>query len=192
MSAERRIELPDEYSWKELDSIKARFPMPQNWFFKEAVAPGTKAFFISREPIQGDSFTASLAGMRYKTNRPEGFFTTGLSINVFPDFYRRMRRSPAAVAREFMNNSPKELTPESRVSFVRDSAITTLRRFFRSDVPVIMGRKMGPTNYYIEFSANTSTQTLYTMMFETPSDKWENDIEIARMMIENRQLDQSV
>lgn len=194
MSLENRSELPTGYIWKECGSIKAKFPMPQDWFFKTQTVPGTRAFFMTREPIIADSLRLFSVGreMLYQTSSPEGYFKTGLSINVFPDFYRRTRRSPSAVARDYMDNPSKEMIPTSQILRQRDGHLITLRRLFRVNAQNVMGKRMESTNYYIEFTANDSTQTLYTIMFETPSENWQGDEEIARTMIENRVLDKTI
>jgi len=192
MSPEKKGELPTGYIWRECSSIKAKFPMPQDWFFKAETAPGTQGFFMTREPIHGESFIKQLGEVSLKTTRPEGYLKTGLAINVLPDFYRRTKRSPAAVARNFMNNPPKEMMPTSQFTRFKDGPLITLRRFFRSEALIVMGRKMDPTNYYIEFTAKELTGTMYNILFETPSEKWQEDAAIARIMIENRVLDKSL
>jgi len=194
MSTEREGELPSGYTWRECGPIKAKFPMPQEWFFKELASRNTQNFFMSREQIQiKDEFLISSpgGGIDLKTTNPEGYFKTGLTVNVFFNTYKNLRRTASAMAGYFMEDPPKELIPTSQIIRQRDGNLIIYRRFFRSEIPVLRGIKMVPANYYVEFTANNRTDTAYHVMFETPSEKWGEDEAIARMMIENRVLDQS-
>lgn len=91
-----------------------------------------------------------------------------------------------------MEKPPKELSPISQIVRQRDGSLIALRRFFRSEAQNVLGRSTEATNYYIEFTANGLTDTAYYIMFETPSEKWKEDAEIAKIMIENRALNKEI
>lgn len=191
MPPDRRGEIPSGYTWKECPSIRAKFLMPETWFFKQESAPGTQGFFLTREVISGDSFTVSTGNIALRTTNPRGYFITGLSINVLSNLYQIAGIRPSVMAGRYMT-SQADLTPTSQMTQQKEGSLFVFRRYFRSGSRVVMGQRMEPTNFYIEFTGNDLTGTAYHMAFETPSVKWGEDAKIAKIMIERRVLDPNI
>ncbi len=189
MTAEQRPEIPQGFTWKDCTGINARFPMPETWFFKQEASPTTLGYFLTREPIAGESFYVGVGGITLKTTKPEGFFKTGLSVNTIPHFDRITRHRPSRFGKLFIGNPRTALIPTSRATEERNGKLMTFRRFFRSNPLKVMGQRLEPTHYYVEFTANDSTGAAYIIMFETPSRMWKEDQQTARTMIEKRILD---
>ena len=175
MSIDSRTELPPGYTWQECPEIRASFPKPDGWFYKHERARGTLAYFITREPI-GNVPNMTVA------------YKTGLSVNVFPNFTDRIRRSPSQFAKYYMR-SQKELIPDGRPTTTQDGDLVTCRGHFRYLGGLIMGKKAGRFNTYIEVTGNDRTHTAYMISFESSPELWEQDREIGQIIIDNRILD---
>lgn len=76
MTSERRPEIPTGFVWKGLSGTKGEVPMPEGWFYLNLNAPGTRAYFLTPEPLA-------------KT----GILTRGLTVNLYLGFGRRLGRS---------------------------------------------------------------------------------------------------
>lgn len=122
------------------------------------------------------------------TSEPEGYFKTGLSVNVFPRVGRGIQI--ADMKHSFMNN--RDLMPTSAIVSTEEGPLRTARRFFRGRRGKVFGIEVPELNLYNEFTHNTQTGTIYVLTFETPSEKWESDEEIARTMLKSRVLDPKI
>lgn len=194
MSPEGHVELPKGFAWKECNPVRAKFPMHETWFFKAESAPGTHAFFLTREPIIGESYRESFGNVGLITGPPETYFKTGLSVNVLARVDQRMRIKPSRMAEKYIEEymeTQRLLIPLSQITRQKDGPLHTLRRQFRmSGIPVVLGVQLTePITFYMEATGNDQTGTFYVIVFETPSAKWEQDAETAKVMIENRILD---
>lgn len=184
MSSEQRGEIPSGYIWKDLPGINARFPMPDTWFFMGIEAPGTYAFFITRESIP-----------------QRGIFTTGVTVNAFLKFGNKMPGSAVDFAREVLQTLPM-VQPISNVEVVEDGPLTICRRLFILPIErymttpsfhgEIVTKLMPPSHFYYMAACNRETHTAYIAWFETPSTKWKEDRQIAEIMISNAVLDKNI
>lgn len=183
MRLEQKNEIPSGYVWKECLEINAYFPMPDKWFFLAIHKNDTLAFFMTKESIP-----------------QQGMFITGLSINVFQGIKQKTGKSAVEFTEGLMRTFP--LIPLSRITKIEDNPLVIFRRFFtmpiaqRVLIPQFgketIGKLMAPTNFYVETVANRKTDTAYIVQFETPVEKWEEDRQIARVMVENGILDKSI
>ncbi|MBI2326701.1 hypothetical protein HYU92_00105 [Candidatus Curtissbacteria bacterium] len=190
MPPDSKSEVPQGYMWRECTDIGARFLMPESWFFKEEFAPGTFAYFITREvipnaPSQEIRFSG---GITFRTTGSESFYSTGLVIHALPNFSQRRGIKPSKISKDSIEQPTEPLISVGRYKFRQDGPLAIYRGFFRDDGMVFLGKEHGPKHYYIEMVGNDRTGTLYTMIFETPSERWQDDEEIARRMIDNRVL----
>ncbi len=178
MTCEQQPEIPNGFTWKDLTAIQGKIPMPTDWFSKERVDGKVRSYFLTREPITSDS--------------PEGFFTTGLSMYIAPRVNQDFNRPPSEVAKRFVTKQ-KEMTPVSDYEIKLDGKLVVCRRNFTIGRKFLVGgRIIEPMNVYAEATGNDHTGTLFTMIFESPIEKWPEDKEIGCVMINNRVLSQEI
>lgn len=166
-------EVPHGFKIAVCSGINATVPMPETWFFKQESEYNTRAYFMTREAIRGDNM--------YVT----GFFLNALS---------RVQRSgtlPSLLAEKFIEGQPM-MEPTSDIEVITDGPLTTLRRSFSNNGGVVEGGLMEPTSFYLSATSNDRRDIAYLAMFETPTEKWEEDESIARTMIDNLVLDPRV
>lgn len=192
MTPDRRSEIQTGYILKELSPVGAKFYMPESWFFKPESVPGTHAYFMTRERISGEPRTLGQGRFQLRTTTPEGFFTTGLSVNVHDNAGRRLGMKASDMARGFLRKPPPTIIPTSQPTEKTEGDLVVARRLFRTHQLVVSGRSSPPKTLYIELTGNTRTDTLYIIIFETPSDKWTEDREIASTMVDRRILDERI
>jgi hypothetical protein len=164
-------ELPPGYSWQRLEEVMAAFPKPDRWFFRYDRVRGGHYYYISREPCEGDDQ-----------------FETGLSINVLPSLSERLGVSPEDIIIEMLIDKTMEAIDQPYI--INDPPFITMRAFMKSSgVPNRATGNVAPDlRYYRDVTVNTQTRTGYLMTFETPPDLWDQDQEIARVMVDRRIL----
>ncbi len=178
-------ELPQGFAWKDMAFCRGTIPMPQDWHFRQdPMGPLTRIFFITREAITGPPLVLT-PGALFVPEDTRGFFQTGLTIYVHRDAVQAFKAKPSELVNQFAREFDLHI-PESDPTISQEGNLLVVRIFFRSREKSPLGISSPPTKLYIETSGNDSTGTFYMMTFETPSDKWSNDQEIARVMIENR------
>jgi hypothetical protein len=169
---QERGELPQDFSWQEAPSLRARFPIPDGWYFKEEARGNTRACFITREPIDH-----------------KGVFVVGLTVNSILNVREATGYSPSAFAKAFMTTQ-REMSPLSDIDALRDSPLVIYRRDFQA-VTVAGVAVKDPPRIYAEATGNDSTGTAYILLFESPLSMWKQNEQIGRVIIENRILDKS-
>ena len=178
-------ELPQGFAWKDMAFCRGTIPMPQDWHFRQdPMGPLTRVFFITREAITGSPLVLT-PGALFVPEDTTGFYQTGLAIHVQRDAVQIFKVKPSELVRKFAREFDLHIL-ESDPVFSQKGNLLTVRSFFRSRDKSPLRINLPPTKLYMEISGNDSTGTFYTMTFETPSDKWSNDQEIARVMVENR------
>lgn len=192
MSPDRRNEIPDGYILKECFPVGAKFYMPQTWFFRSEGELGTYGYFMTRERITGQSQTLGEGGIMLRTTTPEGFFTTGLSVNVINGAEQKLGIRATEMAQGFLRRPPQVVIPTGPVIEKREGELIIARRFCKTPVLSTSGRSFPPKILYMELTGNARTDTLYIISFETPSDKWNEDREVALTMVERRILDERI
>ena len=187
MSTEIRAELPPGFSWREVPQLRAAFTMPDGWVFRYENAFGTQACFITRESILAERFSTSPEGVRQQVQEGKGY-KTGLSVNSFEAIAKKLGVSPAIFARSALTTN-SFLIPEGRLEISQDGPLHIQRGYFRSGNRLLASRGMPPIKYYMETVGNNQTDRAYVLMFETPAELWEQDRNIAEVVINNRVLD---
>lgn len=111
-------EIPDGFIQKLLPEINAPFLMPDTWFYAYQHVPGTYAYFLTAESLQN-----------------KGIYTTGLTVNAFPQFAQRTGRSPTSFARELLSQihlAQDDLYPADDMVILKDRPFTMSKRTFVS------------------------------------------------------------
>lgn len=142
--------------------------------YKEEVKGDTRAYFMTRESIA-----------------QRGRFDTGIAVNVLSGIRKKVKTSPSLYAHSFMT-SQTDMRPTSEIVMSNDGSLRVARRYFEITPGIKHGVRFEHKNLYVEATANDQTDRVYFIMFETPASKWQEDAGIARMMIDNRVLDQSI
>ncbi len=192
MTQDRGGEIPQGFVLRHLPEVNAQFPMPETWFYKHETTDTNLGFFLTREPIVIDQYRYRRSGsVGLKTSNPEGFFQTGLSLNVTLHFDALRKIEPSRFARRFMTNIPPITIPTSRAVETINGDLVTVRRFVKIAAQTIMGVRSNGISMYMEATGNDATGTVYLAQFETPTELWAENEEIAKIMIEGRVLDQT-
>ena len=145
LAGEERPPAPEGFSWKTIDSVKAAFLVPKGWHFLEETHGDTHSFFISEEDI----------GV-------VGEFRTGLTVNV----QRLKRESATSYAKLFIENL---------------SAIGKVQERWQSEEGVmrLYGARIHvtgdppPFTEHVLAIGNGRTNTIYTIIFESPDLLWD-------------------
>ena len=172
MSVDNKPELPQGYSWRDCRGVGASFPVPDGWQSKKVMVVGTVGFAFYERPD------------------PRHGFLTGLEMNVqlgiddeVPSLLEIVRINLAGVREQGGFSIVGEPIEEE------DGPFSVVRAFMKSTSLLVHGRLMEPKRCYVEGTVNRNTRKGYLINFHTPVERWEQDEETARLMIEKRILD---
>ncbi len=172
MVIDAKTELPHGFTMKLCPSIRAQFPMPLDWFYREEENSIMRSCYLTRDLI-----------------RPSVLFTTGLTVFAEKNIKKKHGYTPLVRARSYMDTQT-EMQPIGDWKMNSKGRLVTFRGFFQTDSRTVNRQLIQPATYYVEATANDRTDTVYYITFETPTSKWEQDAEIAHTMIDNRILDE--
>lgn len=100
---------------------------------------------------------------------------------------------PSEFARDFMDTVLEQgIIPLGETDITEDYPFITYRRFLQLPPSVHMDPRSGPVNNYTEVTGNDSTGTAYYIQFESPLSRWAEDLEVGKVILENRILDKSL
>lgn len=133
---EKRAEIPQGYNWTFCPDIKAFFPTPDTWFYKEEVKGDTRAYFMTRESIA-----------------QRGRFDTGIAVNVLSGIRKKVKTSPSLYAHSFMT-SQTDMRPTSDIVMSNDGSLRVARRYFEITPGIKHGVRFEHKNLYVEATAN--------------------------------------
>ena len=160
-------EAPMGYVWKWCKSIQAGFLLPNGWFFKEVGDEETKAFFITKEPID-----------------KENLYNTGFSANVIKNSLKKTSMIPSEYAKKFIDRM-KSLTQASGVGLISvGNYFKGKGGFFRSKP-----KGLGIIVQYMLVLGNDTTGTLYIFSFESPEVNWDNEWKSGSIIMNNLALE---
>ncbi len=162
-------EAPEGFYWQKVKKLNCTLPVPYGWFLSQEEVDGVIAVFVSRENI------AEL-----------GKLETGLTVNV----YRKLRDiSAEAYALRFMKNleNPAIRNVTEKWETVR-GPLRIYGCCYNTDG--ITDEKAITTQ--VVTMANTATNTLYIMWFESPSEKWEETWKTGQVLLGRITVDESM
>ncbi|GEM_PF-3092235 len=198
MTIDRRPEIPSGYILKELPGINASMSMPETWFYSshQLFAYGSfLALTMSSDLIQFGLKDVKTEAhfMTRESIAQNGIFTTGVSVNIFPDFSEKMG-STEKFAKEFLEKPPPFLLPLRPVTIEEDGPLVIARRFiimpFEQTIPIpsfhggVVTKQVPPLHFYYMVIGNRETDAACVATFETPSLKWKDDRKVAETMID--------
>jgi hypothetical protein len=154
---------PEGFSWKRVEEIKASFLMPKGWHYRLDTKGKTTAAFITREKIE--------------KGKP---FLVGLSVNVVRD---RMDPPAEKLARLIAEQFGKIGKVEDTVKVNRGKLKGSGGRL------TVAGKNL--TMQFLVL-ANTETNTLYIIQFESPEKEWKEAWKVGKAMMEKMALGDEV
>jgi hypothetical protein len=143
------VELPTDFTWRELKAIGAWFPVPKPWFYVGHQINDTRAFLLSRDDF-----------------RRRNFFKTGLSINAVFKMSEKLGQAPSQWE---VGNSQQVVayTSLNNVTRISEGPFYTTRQLFTGlDTDIHM-----QVNLSVELTGNEQTGTGYLIYFQTPTDE---------------------
>jgi hypothetical protein len=156
-------EPPKGFSWKKVDEIKASFLMPDGWHYRLDSKGKTTAVFITREKIE------------------EGkLFKTGLSVNV-------VRGLKDGTAEKLAQSTVAALAKEGKVEDAFDVKVGKLKG---SGGRLTISSKNVTMQFLV--LANTTTNTLHIIQFESPEKEWKEAWKTGMTIMEKLGLDDDV
>ncbi len=156
-------EPPNGFSWKKVAEIKAALLMPKGWHYRLDTKGKTTAAFITREKIE--------------EGKP---FRTGLSVHVL-----RQRKNPTA---EKLAQSMVE--GFGKMGKVEDSFKVNSGKLKGSGGRLTVSAKNVTMQFLV--LANTATNTLYIIQFESPEKEWQEAWKMGKVIMEKLALDDDV
>lgn len=154
---------PDGFNWKYLPESSLAVLAPNNWNFKSEQDKTTKAYFITLENIDKD-----------------GSYKTGLSINVIQGKSKNASQYAKGLAGTIM--ADKKVTKAGEVTERTEGDLTFYEFQYEASHPTYDG------TVHNLIVANKATNTLYAIIFESPSDQWDEAWKIGQVMIEQTQF----
>jgi len=142
---------PEGFTWKSLSEIKAYFLIPNGWYFNYEKNKNTHAYFITKED--------------YKTT-PTNQYITGISINV-------VTKIKNINVKKYLKDFIKKLKQITKV--INESNEINFGPFSQYNLQYISYSKELNKNIKIHevLIANSKTNCLYFIMFETPEELWD-------------------
>ena len=178
-SVDSRSEIPQGMVWKEVPAIKAKFPMPQTWFFHQDIVSDTTGIAISRENMAATKM-----------------FVTGLSLNAVRHFDRKtipgkpLNEKPSETGLRILKQQ-RDMEKIGRVVQTVEGPLISYKQLLQYQKATPAGSVI-PMRFYSEFTGNDETGTFYIAYFETPVGLWHKYGEIGTTMIDRKILDPSV
>ncbi|HEX8328512.1 MAG TPA: hypothetical protein VF629_13295 [Hymenobacter sp.] len=159
---------PMGYHWQQLPEVKAAMLLPYTWSYKADRSPDAQAYFLTRERIM-----------------PGKQFTTGMSVNVVQKISAKSKQRAADYAQAFSARTGRGAGQQ--VLGQENKAQGPLRMYgvrYR-----VASDPAGPKIMQQWAIANTSTDTFYLLLFESPEKDWAQAWKLGETMITQVRLD---
>ena len=159
---------PAGFHWQPLPEVKAAMLLPDGWYYKAEHPKGTDAYFLSQEEI-GEASE----------------FQTGMSLNIVAKVKAKTNRNAADYAQAF--NAQLGRGPGQQVLARHDTASGVFR------ISLVRYRAAPPdadSKIISQWAiANTKTDTLYLLVFESPEKEWAEAWALGEVMVRELVLD---
>lgn len=159
------------FHWQPLPEVKAAMLLPYTWNYKAETSRDAQAYFLTREKI--------VAG---------GLFQTGVSLNVVRQMMAKSKQSAAAYAQAF---STRTGHGAGQQVLGQESKTQGPLRMFGVRYRVANGAA-GSKIVQQWAIANTTTDTFYLLLFESPEKDWAQAWKLGEEMIKQFRLDAGV
>lgn len=154
---------PAGFTWQEIPELKTALLKPDGWFFKREEQKGTLAYFITKENIDKD-----------------GRFQTGLTVNVF-----HLKKGSAVEQGKSIVEGVA--TTKNAKAFVTDAGPYREFGCLTKDT-----NSSGTVVIFTLAVANTKTDTLYLLIFESPESDWDAAWKLGKEMVDKVPLQETI
>ena len=160
---------PKGFKWVALHEIDGAVLQPNGWHFrKDSSAPGTQAYFVTKQKIQGK----------------DGQFQTGYSLNVVKGVKAKTGKTPTEYAGILM----EELKGKGKY---KDEGRKKINEYFETFyVSLLLEDAEGKTIMAYSVTANDKTDAIYIAFFEAPFDKWDSEKALGLKIISNQAFEE--
>ncbi|GAB3581471.1 hypothetical protein [Hymenobacter daeguensis] len=162
---------PIGFHWQPLPEVKAALLLPYTWNYKAETSRDAQAYFLTREKIM-----------------PGKLFQTGLSLNVVRQMTAKSRQSAGAYAQAF---SARTGHGAGQQVLGQETKTQGALRLFGVRYRTTSGAA-GPKIIQQWAIANTTTDTFYLLIFESPEKDWPQAWKLGEEMIKQLRLDANV
>ena len=159
------------YRWQLLPEVKAAVLLPYVWNYKAETSRDAQAYFLTREKIVGS-----------------GQFQTGLSLNVVRQISAKSKQKADAYAQAFSAKSGRGVGQQV---LGQERKAQGPLRLYGVRYRVASGPS-GPKMIQQWAIANTSTDTFYLLLFESPEKEWPQAWKLGEEMIKQLRLDANI
>jgi hypothetical protein len=155
---------PSGFAWEQIPELKSALLKPDGWYFKQEEKGGILGYFITREDID-------------KT----GHFDTGLTVNVFPKLGAGLaiERGKEVIDRVAAQHHQQTWTHQ-------EGDLQEIGCEIKDSDP------SGTVVMHALAVANTKTDTLYLLIFESPESEWTSSWKIGKEIIDAFKFDGDV
>lgn len=137
---------PDGFEWTQCKNIESWFLMPDGWYAKEEENSSTKACFITKEAIV-----------------PRGRFKTGLTVNKISGVLAKTGKNPSEYADSFIKALENEVEKADPVNTLDSDVFAGSWRYSENK----------NIKAYNAAAGNDADDSLYLIIFESPSGEWD-------------------
>ena len=159
------------FHWQPLPEVKAALLLPYTWNYKAETSRDAQAYFLTREKIV-----------------PGRLFQTGMSLNVVRQITAKSKQSAAVYAQAF---SAKSGRGAGQQVLGQETKTQGPLRLFGVRYRVANGAA-GAKIIQQWAIANTTTDTFYLLVFESPEKDWPQAWKLGEEMIKQLRLDAGV
>ena len=161
---------PAGFTWVSANEIKGAFLKPEKWYFKRVKRGNTQAYFITAENID-----------------KEGYFTTGLTVNVVHDVSSSKKMDVSDYAASYIMKASrhgeiiKDMWERSMGPFQSYGVVTRNK-----------DARLGDYNTHHLVISNKRTGTIYILVFEAPAESWDEAIKTGNIILGKLMIDGNV
>jgi hypothetical protein len=155
---------PSGFAWQQIPEVKSALLRPEGWHFKQEERGGILGYFVTKQDID-----------------EQGHFETGLTVNVFPRLGGGLavERGQALIQR--VATAHHEKTWNQQVGQLQEFGCEV--RDTDASGTVVM---------HALAVANTKTDTLYLLIFESPAADWDASWQIGKENMDAVKFDDGV
>jgi hypothetical protein len=155
---------PSGFAWQQIPELKSALLKPDGWYFKQEERQGILGYFITREDID-----------------KAGHFDTGLTVNVFPKL-----GSGLAVERGMEVINRVAAQHHEQIQTQQEGQLQEFSCEIKDTDP------SGTVVMHALAVANTKTDTLYLLIFESPEPEWNASWKIGKEIIDTLKFDDDI
>lgn len=161
------VEAPVGFHWQSLPEVKAFMLLPFTWSYKAETSRDAQAYFLTREKIV-----------------PGRLFQTGMSVNVVRQMTAKSKQSAGAYAQSF---SAKSGHGAGQQVLGQETKTQGPLRLYGVRYRVANGAAEAKIIQQWAI-ANTTTDTFYLLVFESPEKDWPRAWKLGEEMIKQFRL----